>query len=88
MDNLRKLSPLFTAGIFLFAFLGGIFIIVDNKIEPLKVNQARLEANQVRLEREVKEELREFKGELREFKVELKEIRDLLFKLLQKTGGS
>ena len=73
MEHLKKLSPLFTAGIFLFAFLGGIFIIVDNKIEPVK-------ANQVRFEREVKEELKEFKGEL-------KEIRSLLFQLLQKHGG-
>ena len=80
MEHLKKLSPLFTAGIFLFAFLGGIFIIVDNKIEPIK-------ANQVRFEREVKEELKEFKGELKEFKGELKEIHSLLLQLLQKTGG-
>ena len=57
MEHLRKLSPLFTAGIFLFAFLGGIFIIVDNKIEPVK-------ANQVRFEQEVKRELKEIRAAL------------------------
>ena len=73
MEHLRKLSPLFTAGIFLFAFLGGVFIIVDNKIEPLKANQVRLEASQIRLEQKVEGEM--------------KEIRSLLFQLLQKHGG-
>ena len=81
MEHLRKLSPLFTAGIFLFAFLGGIFIIVDNKIEPLKVNQARFEANLVRLEANQARFEQKVDGEF-------KEIRSLLFQLLQKTGGS
>ena len=50
MEYLSKLSPLFTAGIFLFAFLGGIFIIVDNKIAPIKKDIGRLEIRLDRLE--------------------------------------
>ena len=80
MEHLKKLSPLFTAGIFLFAFLGGIFIIVDNKIEPLKVNQARFEANLVRLEANQARFEQKVEGEF-------KEIRSLLFQLLQKHSG-
>ena len=50
MEHLSELTPLFTAGIFLFATLSGTFIIVDNKIDPLKKGVARLEAGQAKLE--------------------------------------
>ena len=57
MDYLKKLAPLFTAGIFFIGFLSLLLVGFNAMLGPIKKDIAKLEAGQVRLEREIKTEL-------------------------------